>query len=81
MGFSEEEIDSDEAKKKRGVAANYYTLLVDLLQVSLQSFDGYQCDQQREFAENFCAYAYFAIPQFRNLVLAVITRTNDPEIE
>jgi hypothetical protein len=82
LGISEGEAsEGEEVKAKRGVAVSYYTLLVDLLQVTLQSFDGYPCDQKRDFAEHFCAYAYFTVPQFRSQLLTAITRSNDPELE
>ena len=55
--------------------------MVRLLNVTLQSLQNYHYDQQRKFAEVFCAYAYFAIPPFRDEVLSKITRPSDPEIE
>jgi hypothetical protein len=63
------------------MSLSYYTLLIDLLQVALQSFEGYNCEMEKEFAENFCAYTYFRIPRFRNQILTAITRSTDPTIE
>lgn len=60
---------------------SYHALMIDFLHTTLQALETYTYDSQKEFAELFCAYAYFRIPKFRNEVLAAITRTDDPEIE
>lgn len=52
--------------------------MVDLLHSTLQALQTYNYENQKEFAELFCAYAYFRIPRFRSEVLGAITRTNDP---
>ncbi len=54
---------------------------MDLLQRTLKSLEAYNYESQREFAELFCAYAYFRLPKFRKEVLTAITRNDDPEIE
>lgn len=52
-----------------------------MLQRTLKSLEAYNYESQREFAELFCAYAYFRLPKFRKEVLTAITRNDDPEIE
>ena len=37
-------------------------------------------NEEMKFAEQFCANAYFRIPQFRQRLLGLIDRPNDPHI-
>lgn len=55
--------------------------MISLLNITLQSLQNYNYEEQRIFAELFCAFAYFAIPEFRDAVLANISRKDDPVIE
>jgi hypothetical protein len=72
---------SDHLARKKEVALSYHILLVDLLQRTLKSLEAYNYESQREFAELFCAFAYFRLPKFRNRVLTIISHSGDPEIE
>jgi hypothetical protein len=55
-------------------------MLVEFLHMALVSFEGYNYESQREFAELFCSHAYFRMPKFRNEVLTIIVRAKDPTI-
>jgi len=55
--------------------------MVSLLRITLQSLQNYNYEKQKNFAELFCAFAYFAIPKFRDAVVANICRKDDPAIE
>lgn len=88
MGYKDSEIEdclagkeSEFLKRKKEVAMSFHTLMIDFLHTTLQALETYTYESQKEFAELFCAYAYFRIPKFRNEVLAAITRADDPEIE
>lgn len=58
---------------------SYYLLMLDLLNITLKSLEYYSCGNQKEFAETFCAHAYFRIPIFRNEILTAISKSTDPK--
>ena len=73
MGFTQEQAQicisrkaNDFLSAKKEVSLSYHILLVDLLQLTLKSLENYNYESQREFAELFCALAYFRLPKFRN---------------
>ena len=67
-------------RKKIEIAIKYQQWIYKLLELALNSLNvkGHECE--RTFAEIFCAYAYFRIPEFRNQILDVICNEDDPEV-
>lgn len=60
-------------KKKVEVGIMYQQFLYKLLGFALKSLNFKGSSSERSFAELFCAYAYFRIPEFRAEMLSVIT--------
>jgi hypothetical protein len=56
------------------VALKYQQLLNYLLKETLILLNNKGEEAQQVFAESFCAYAYFRIPAFRELILSAIIR-------
>lgn len=67
--------------KKVYIALKYQELLNQLMNLTLFSLNFKGHESEKQFAELFCALAYFRIPQFRKHVLQAISRPDDPEIE
>jgi hypothetical protein len=51
-----------------------------MLKETLALLDCKGDESQQLFAESFCAYAYFRIPPFRELILSAVNHNDDPEI-
>ena len=62
------------------IAVTYFELLAKLLELGLNSLNVKGVEYERCFAEMFCAYSYFRIPNFRSKFLEVISHENDPEV-
>jgi len=56
------------------VGLKYQELLNILLKATLRLLEFKGDESESEFAEFFCAYAYFRIPLFREHILSVIKR-------
>lgn len=89
MTFSEEEkkhIRKENIGKKLKGKIDTYIKYQGFLYFSLKMV--LQClnkkailENEREFAEQFCAYAYFRIPDFREKLLEVLTQEGDMAID
>ena len=67
--------------KKIKIGLIYQKYLYDSLNIVLQKLNQKGAsDNERIFVENFCAIAYFKIPEFRVKILSCITKTNDIDI-
>ena len=63
------------------MALSYLELLNTLLSTTLKSLVNKGEEHEQNFVEAFCSYAYFRIPIFRDCILAVIKRPDDPDAE
>ena len=52
-----------------------------MLEHALYSLGAESVNQERRFAEEFCAIAYFRVPEFRKILLSLIERSDDPKIK
>ncbi|EGR29965.1 hypothetical protein IMG5_145140 [Ichthyophthirius multifiliis] len=67
---------------KLEVALNYQYLLYIILEKVLDKLNQKALSlQERQFVENFCAIAYFRIPEFRQKLLKQLTKQEDPQIQ
>ena len=63
------------------MALSYLELLNTLLKTTLRSLVNKGEENEQNFVEAFCSYAYFRIPIFRDCILAVIKKPSDPDSE
>ncbi|EAR90403.2 hypothetical protein TTHERM_00112530 (macronuclear) [Tetrahymena thermophila SB210] len=78
-GFNKEAIRKLNLKMK--VALSYQKLLYSILEKVLDKLNQKALsDKERQFVENYCAVAYFRIPEFRQKLLSVVIKSDDIEI-
>ncbi|KAL4500572.1 hypothetical protein ABPG72_002996 [Tetrahymena utriculariae] len=78
-GFNKEAIRKLNLKMK--VALSYQKLLYSILEKVLDKLNQKALsDKERQFVENYCAVAYFKIPEFRQKLLSVVIKSDDIEI-
>lgn len=74
---STDEVETKSTKKiktKIEVGLLYQEFLYKQLSLALKSLNVKGLDIERKFAEVFCSYAYFRIPEFRNKFLEAIEK-------
>jgi hypothetical protein len=69
---------NDKLAYKIKVGLKYQELLNYLIKETLITLYMKGEQAKSEFAEFFCAYAFFRVPLFRDHILSVIKRENDP---
>ena len=65
---------SKNTKRKLKVAIQYQQFMYKLLNIVLTSLNYKGSETERTFAEKFCAYAYFRIPDFQKIMLLIVTK-------
>ena len=72
--------DAKNMKQKMKVASSYQTLLYQTLKKVLEFLSrGAVSENEQNFAETFCAIAYFRVPEFRNKLLACVSSSKDDD--
>ena len=66
---------------KKDLGLKFQDFYYRLLQLTLKTLGIKAANEQKKFAEVFCAIAYIRIPQFRERLLNLIDKPDDPEIE
>lgn len=64
--------------KKKAVGLKLQEFQYKLLEQTLKILGIKGFSEQKKFAELFCAMSYFRIPQFRQRILSLIDKPDDP---
>ena len=67
-------------KFKKEISIKYLDLLNQLLKENLKYLERKGDQKQQEFAQKFCAYAYFRLPLFRQQILQTLKAQKDPQL-